>query len=79
MTRVLPGRRAGVAASLALLGIAATVALAGPAAAIPVEGDPDPGQCVRLVHRHTVWPAEVGLTGYVGLPYVAVLVPRAEC
>jgi hypothetical protein len=77
--RVPLGRRVGVAAAPAVLGGAAAVVVAGPASAMPFEGDPDPGQCVRIVHRQTLWPAEVGPIGYVGSPYLAVLVPRTEC
>jgi hypothetical protein len=71
--------RAVVTTALAVFGTACAVAVAGPAAAIPFEGDPDAAHCVRLVHRQTLWPAEAGLTGYVGVPLVAILVPRADC
>ena len=62
-----------------MFGTALAVVAAGPAAAIPFEGDPDPTQCVRLVHRQTLWPDEQVPGGYVGLPLVAIPVPRAQC
>jgi hypothetical protein len=79
MMRTPSGCRLGAAAALALLGAVASAAVAGPAAAMPFEGDPGRDQCVRIVHRQTLWPTEVGTAGFVGLPYVAVLVHRSEC
>ena len=75
MSRSRIGRRAAVLATTTSIAAAAFVGAAGPAAALPFEGDPGPGQCVRVVP----------LADFLrdsGLPWtglVAVLVPRSEC
>lgn len=75
MSRSRIGRRAAVLASTTSIAAAAFLATTGPAAAVPFEGDPAPGQCVRLVP----------LPGFVRSPdafspgLVAILVPRSQC
>ena len=75
MSRSRIARRAAVLAAGTSIAAAAFVAAAGPAAAMPVEGDPRPDQCVRVV----------SLPGFVRSPdvfstgLVAVLVPGSRC
>ena len=69
------GRSAAVLATTTSIAAAAFVGAAGPAAAMPFEGDPGPGQCVRVVPLPGF--ARGGDVFSTGL--VAVLVPRSEC
>ena len=78
MSRLLHRRSAGVALATPVV-TAVLLVSGGPAGAMPLEGDPDRSTCVRVVHRSVLWPDEPGGIRFVGLPYVSVLVPRAEC
>jgi hypothetical protein len=75
MSRSRIARHAAVLTAATSIAAAAFVAAAGPAAAMPFEGDPAPGQCVRVVP----------LPGFERSPdvfstgLVAVLVPRSQC
>ena len=68
-------RRAAVLAATASITAGAFVAAAGPAAALPFEGDPAPGQCVRVVPL----PGFVRSPDAFSLGLVAVLVPCSQC
>jgi hypothetical protein len=75
MSRSRNARRAAVLAATTSIAAAAFVAAAGPAAALPFEGDPAPGQCVRVVPL----PGFVRSADAFSTGLVTVLVPRSEC
>jgi hypothetical protein len=75
MSRSRIARRAAVLATTTSIAAAAFVAAAGPATAVPFEGDPAPGECVRLVPL----PGFERSADVFSPGLVAVLVPRAEC
>jgi hypothetical protein len=70
-------RRAAVLTVLAPLLTAGIVATAGPASAIPIEGDPTPTTCLRVVAMPHA--SDAGSPLFVSHGYVAVLVPRSDC
>jgi hypothetical protein len=69
------GRSAAVLATTTSIAAAAFVGAAGPAAAMPSEGDPAPGQCVRVVPL----PGFERSADAFSTGLVAVLVPRSQC
>jgi hypothetical protein len=70
-------RSTAVLALLAPLVAAGLVATAGPAAAIPIEGDPTPTTCLRVIALPGA--SGAGSPLFVSHGYVAVLVPKADC
>jgi hypothetical protein len=77
MSRNRSGRRAAVLAVLAPLATAGVLFTTSPAGAIPVEGEPDPTQCIRVVKLPGATAG--GSTLFVSHGYAAVLVPRGDC
>jgi hypothetical protein len=70
-------RRAAVLALLVPILTAGLVATAGSASAIPIEGDPTPTTCLRVVAMPSA--SDTGSPLFVSHGYIAVLVPKADC
>ena len=75
MSRSRIARHAAVLTATTSIAAAAFVGAAGPAAALPFEGDPGPGQCVRVVPL----PGFERSADTFSPGLVAVLVPRSQC